>query len=164
MDETEVRTASAVERAAVPARLQSVISDVDGIVMASADPNGDDEHDPEGSTVAFERARPGALSAGARASIDDLDRALARLDDGTYGWCARCGEHTTPDRSAALPAVELCAACVGGPRSDSGTSNRSLIQGVMTAPCRTPPPKASSPKRPPRSLKEPPPPKRSSPK
>lgn len=149
MEAMEIRTILAVEREAVLSRLRSMISEFDEIVVASADSNGDDEHDPEGSTVAFERARLAALIGGARASIEDLDRASARIDDGTYGRCGRCGGPIDPDRLAALPAVETCVACVGGPRSHNGTSERSLIQGVTTTSWRIPPPKTLCVKDPP---------------
>ena len=55
-------------------------TEFDEIVAGSADSNADDEHDPEGSTLAFERAQVSALLLEARAYLSDLDRALARLD------------------------------------------------------------------------------------
>ena len=51
-----------------------------GIVAASADANADDEHDPEGATIAFERAQLGALLDQARRHLADLDLALGRVD------------------------------------------------------------------------------------
>ena len=49
----------------------------------------------------------------ARAYLEDLDRALARLEDGDYGTCARCGEPITSERLAARPAPLACINCAG---------------------------------------------------
>ena len=43
--------------------------------------------------------------------IERIDRALARLDDGTYGICLKCGETILPERLLALPDVDLCINC-----------------------------------------------------
>ena len=77
----------------------------------------DDEHDAEGSTLGYERARASALLAATRREIDDLTDALARAtgDDpsgsGGYGRCLRCGAPIGPDRLAALPAATTCITC-----------------------------------------------------
>ena len=75
------------EREATLARMRAMSSELDEIVAASRDSNADDEHDPEGSTVAFERARTTALLQQARARLDEIDRAAARVAAGTYGRC-----------------------------------------------------------------------------
>jgi len=81
------------------------------MVGASAGSNIDDEHDPEGSTVAFERAQVAALLDEARAHLNDLDHALTRLDAGTYGVCERCTAPIGFERLTAKPAVRSCIAC-----------------------------------------------------
>jgi len=43
--------------------------------------------------------------------IERIDRALARLDGGTYGICLKCGETILPERLLALPDAELCINC-----------------------------------------------------
>ena len=91
MDESTVRNALEAERASTLARLGAMTAEYDGIVAASVDTNADDEHDPEGSTIAFERAQVAALVSQAQADLDDLDRAMARLDKGAYAICERCG-------------------------------------------------------------------------
>ena len=50
--------------------------DHDAIIGTLADANNDDEHDPEGSTVAFERAQVGALLDRPESHLDDLDQRL----------------------------------------------------------------------------------------
>jgi RNA polymerase-binding transcription factor DksA len=87
----------------------------DEIVAGSADSNADDEHDPEGSTIAFERAQTSALLAEARAYLVDLERARTRLDAGTYWTCVRCSEPIASERLAARPATRTCIACAALP-------------------------------------------------
>ena len=82
-------------------------------MAASADSNADDEHDPEGATLAFERAQTAALLDRVEARIAGLDRALARLAAGTYGRCVRCGEPIGPARLTARPDAETCLRCAG---------------------------------------------------
>jgi RNA polymerase-binding transcription factor DksA len=105
------------ERTAVAARISALAGDFDEIVAARADTNADDEHDPEGPTIAFERAQIGAVLDAARTQLDDLDRSLVRLGAGTYAVCEVCGGPITPERLAARPATRTCIRCAaGGPR------------------------------------------------
>jgi RNA polymerase-binding protein DksA len=60
-----------------------------------------------------------ALDEAGRREIAGIERALARIESGTYGTCARCGEPIAPARLRALPAAEHCIRCaerIGGPR------------------------------------------------
>jgi DnaK suppressor protein len=61
MDESTARARLGAERQTTIARIQEMTVDFDGIVESSVDANIDDEHDPEGPTVAFERAQLAAL-------------------------------------------------------------------------------------------------------
>ncbi|HET9141946.1 TraR/DksA family transcriptional regulator [Actinophytocola sp.] len=76
----------------------------------------DDEHDPEGVTVAFERAQVAGLLAVATEELEALDAAVARIDAGTYGVCQRCGQPIAPERLEALPAATTCIRCATGKR------------------------------------------------
>jgi RNA polymerase-binding transcription factor DksA len=76
----------------------------------------DDEHDPEGVTVAVQRAQLQGLLAGALRDLAALDRAAERMAAGTYGTCAQCGRDIGEARLEALPAAETCIACTGKPR------------------------------------------------
>ncbi len=73
-----------------------------------------DEESGEGDTLNVERERDLALSAQARASVDEIDRALAKMDAGTYGVCERCGQPIPKARLKALPYAALCVACKSG--------------------------------------------------
>jgi RNA polymerase-binding transcription factor DksA len=73
----------------------------------------DDEHDPEGATLAFERQHAAALLETAREQVAAYDAALARLAAGTYGTCERCGQPIGAGRLEARPATTTCIRCAG---------------------------------------------------
>jgi RNA polymerase-binding transcription factor DksA len=109
------------ERARTLERLADLTGDYAGIVAASVDSNADDEHDPEGSTIAFERSQVGALVAQARAHLDEIDAALARVERGDYGVCESCGEPIAPARLEARPVARTCIRCASGATSGSAS-------------------------------------------
>jgi RNA polymerase-binding transcription factor DksA len=83
-----------------------------GDVIASASSTtGDDEHDPEGATIGFERAQAQALLDQAVAALAELDAAIERQQAGTYGTCADCGRPIGAERLAARPAALRCIGC-----------------------------------------------------
>jgi RNA polymerase-binding transcription factor DksA len=92
-------------------RLAELSAVFDAIVTSSAAANLDDEHDPEGATVGFERAQVSALLERARLQLAELDAASARLQHGNYGACECCGEPIPAARLAAQPAARACVAC-----------------------------------------------------
>jgi DnaK suppressor protein len=73
-----------------------------------------DEESGEGDTLNVERERDLALSAQAREAVVEIDRALAKMDAGTYGVCERCGQPIPKARLKALPYAALCVACKSG--------------------------------------------------
>jgi len=118
MEESVVRELLGAERETTWARISAMTSEFDEIVAAAAGSNGDDEHDPEGSTVAFERAQIAALLRTARATLVELDAASARLEDGSYWSCAHCGAPIDPERLAARPVTRSCIDCATLMRPD----------------------------------------------
>jgi DnaK suppressor protein len=99
------------ERGVVLRRLAALLGEHDDFVAASRDSNADDEHDPEGATIAFERSQVDALLRQAQRRLAELDAASARLDAGTYGRCERCGLPIDPARLDARPEARTCVAC-----------------------------------------------------
>jgi DnaK suppressor protein len=99
------------ERATTLDRIESLTRDWTGLVESSTCTGVDDEHDPEGATIAFERAQVESLLDGARRHLSDLDHALQRLGDGDYGVCERCGRPIAAERLAARPAATTCITC-----------------------------------------------------
>lgn len=53
------------------------------------------------------------LGASGQAEIRMIRAALARMDAGEYGFCARCGETIQPERLDVVPYTPLCRACAG---------------------------------------------------
>ena len=107
----EARSALDQERRATLARLAALTDDFDRIVDSSRDSNADDEHDPEGATIAFERSQLDALMQQARAHLAEIEGALARLTDGTFGACERCGRPIPEARLEARPTARTCVTC-----------------------------------------------------
>jgi DnaK suppressor protein len=107
----EARRRLAAEREQAIARLASLTGDYDSVVAASLDTNADDEHDPEGATIAFERSQIGALVRQVRHHLAEIDAALERVGAGTYGVCERCGNAIGDARLDALPAARRCIQC-----------------------------------------------------
>ena len=101
----------AAERAATAERVAALAAQVDALAEQQALTTHDDEHDPEGVTIGFQRAQLLGLLEGARRDLDAVERAAQRLAEGTYGRCLRCGEPIPAERLEALPAVETCLAC-----------------------------------------------------
>ena len=112
-----------LEREQTERRIRALAADFEGIVAASMDANSDDEHDPEGATIAFERERTSALQGAAEAHLGDVDRALARVATGDYGVCRSCRRPIATERLRALPVTELCIACArDGPNTRAGST------------------------------------------
>jgi len=112
----DARRALEEARAAAAERIAQLTRDIDRVVAATADANTDDEHDPEGATIAFERAQAVSLRAQATARLAELDAALARLAAGSYGRCEACGEEIAAGRLAARPAARTCIRCAANSR------------------------------------------------
>jgi len=99
------------ERAVVLRDIESLRREFDQVVAASESSNADDEHDPEGATIAFERQQTAALLEQARRRLADIDAALARRETGNYGVCEGCGRPIGAERLAARPAARTCIDC-----------------------------------------------------
>lgn len=98
-------------RQAAMGRAAGLKESFDGIVEATRDVAVDDEHDPEGHTIAWERQQLAALLEETRATLASIDAAERRLDDGSYGICADCGNEIAVERLEALPATPSCVDC-----------------------------------------------------
>jgi len=102
-----------VERQAALARIAALRREFADIVTAAAAANGDDEHDPEGATIAFEREHVAALLSQARSHLSEIDAALDRVEGGSYGGCVRCGRPIPAERLVARPTAVTCVPCAG---------------------------------------------------
>ncbi len=116
MSEGQAVQRLSAERQAALRRLAVLEREFAGIVEAAGQANTDDEHDPEGATIAFERQHVAALLGQARERLAEIDAALGRLDDGGYGRCHRCGGPIGAERLAVRPSATTCVGCAGRPR------------------------------------------------
>jgi DnaK suppressor protein len=73
-----------------------------------------DEEGGEGGTSNVDRELDLVLSAQARAAAVEIDRALSKIEIGTYGLCEQCGQPIPDARLQALPQAALCVACKSG--------------------------------------------------
>lgn len=108
------RTSLVEELRSLDELVASLTATFDDIVAASESVNTDDEHDPEGATIAFERAQAAALRDHAMRRRSSVEQALADLDAGTYGVCTVCGGPIGDERLDALPDTDRCVTCAAG--------------------------------------------------
>ena len=99
------------ERARARERAAALEREFAGLSEAASSAGTDDEHDPEGATLAFERQHAAALLEAARQQMAAVDAALRRLEAGRYGVCDRCGQPIGVDRLAARPTATTCIRC-----------------------------------------------------
>jgi len=109
----------AAERERAVAIEEMLTAEYEAVVEASAQSNADDEHDPEGATIGFERARVASLRTGARSRISEIDQAIERARTGAYGSCRRCQQAIPVERLTAYPTATACVGCVGPPEGSA---------------------------------------------
>ena len=80
-----------------------------GLMRDSGDGAGDDQADT--GTKNITREHELALAANAREMLEQTERALDRLDAGTYGLCENCGDPIGKARMQAFPRATLCVEC-----------------------------------------------------
>ncbi len=73
-----------------------------------------DEEGGEGGTANVDRELDLHLSAQAQAAIEEIDAALVKIGEGTYGFCESCGNPVPKARLEALPHARLCVSCKSG--------------------------------------------------
>lgn len=91
--------------------ISRLASDLDSFQNSSKDAPVDDEHDPEGPTLAFERSQSTAILGQTRIHLAQIESALERLDGGTYGTCVTCRKPIPVARLEVRPYSTQCVAC-----------------------------------------------------
>ena len=107
----EVRELLLADRERTAELISSLAGSIASMVEATQLSASDDEHDPEGSTIAFERSQASTLLAAATEHLADVDTALARVEAGSYGRCERCGQAIADERLLARPTARTCITC-----------------------------------------------------
>ncbi len=96
------------EHAEVSDRLATLTEDLASVFSASVDSNADDEHDPEGQTIAYERSQLTALIHATQEHLSALEAAAERLEQGRYGVCEVCRQPIPAERLEARPTARTC--------------------------------------------------------
>jgi RNA polymerase-binding transcription factor DksA len=109
----EIRDRLVRLRHATLRRAGGLSTDLESIVDAVTDVATDDEHDPEGHTIAWERQQLAGLVTESKRTVEHIDAALVRLAEGRYGRCVACEEPIPAARLEALPATPTCVECAG---------------------------------------------------
>lgn len=91
--------------------IASLTSDMEDLSAAREGDNSDDEHDPEGATLAFERSQAETLLRQSKERLIAIDEAVQRLEDGTFGVCTNCGKPIPQVRLDIRPYAPTCVAC-----------------------------------------------------
>lgn len=117
MEEAAAQARLVAERMRARERVAALEREFAGLAEAASSAGTDDEHDPEGATLAFERQHAAALLDAAREQVAAIEAALQRLEQGRYGQCDRCGQPIGAERLAARPAALTCIQCAAGRRS-----------------------------------------------
>ncbi|MGM7774593.1 TraR/DksA family transcriptional regulator [Arthrobacter sp. KNU-44] len=108
VDANRFRVLLEEERDRKVALLKALLGDITSVNEARQDANVDDEHDPEGSTIAFELSQASALMEQSRAGLEQIEAALLRIANGSYGLCAVCGKPIAEGRLEARPWTPYC--------------------------------------------------------
>ncbi len=95
-------------------RLQAELAELVGADEASGDREGRSyarHHVADDATETFDQEQAETLARHVRGVLDQVNRALHKLDVGSYGRCDECGRDIEVDRLAALPQATLCFNC-----------------------------------------------------
>lgn len=106
---SEVRSELESEVTRVRTELDEIASDLQGLLRNPGDGAGDDQADVGNAN--FEREHEISLARKSAEVLEQSERALARMDDGTYGICESCGEAIGKLRLQAFPRATLCMQC-----------------------------------------------------
>lgn len=110
-DRAQLRERLVDDRASTSDLVARLAADLTSFQGSRADSPADDEHDPEGPTLAFEHSQSSAILAQTRLHLAQIDDAIIRLDAGHYGVCATCGNDIPLGRLDARPYTTQCVTC-----------------------------------------------------
>src|SRR5664279_2463674 len=113
---TDPRTRLEQMHAEARQRVATSRHELDAVIASAGSTTGDDEHDPEGATIGFERAQAMALLAHAEQRLAEIGMALERVGAGSYGICLSCGRPIGTPRLQARPSAGRCLACASQQR------------------------------------------------
>jgi len=112
----ELREHLVDDRASTRALIEQLAGDLENFQGSRRDSAADDEHDPEGPTLAFEHSQSAAILGQTREHLAQIDDAIVRIDAGAYGICATCGNEIPAARLDVRPYSTQCVSCAGRAR------------------------------------------------
>lgn len=112
IDTSRFKDALTQERQRIQAALDNLHEENPGSIT---DETGEDavydNHLADTATVTYDRELDYTLEENAEHMLSDIDAALRRIDDGTFGKCTNCGNEIAPERLEARPWATLCINC-----------------------------------------------------
>jgi len=105
----ELRARLEEERVELDTQLTTIVEDT--FATTQSDLSGDvglDDESADAGTATFEREKDLSIENNVRDLLQKIERALRRMDEGTYGVCDICGKPIEKARIKALPYVDLC--------------------------------------------------------
>lgn len=108
MDTDTARRRLDDERTRLTTTLQNLETDLEAQKESLQELSVVDEHQGDIGTETFEREKDLSIVESVRAGLEDVDRALRRLDSGDYGLCEVCERPIGEDRLEAVPAARFC--------------------------------------------------------
>jgi DnaK suppressor protein len=111
MDRETLRQRLLLERERLEHEIAELDADLSESLEDSSEESPYDQHMAETAAVTLDREIDLTLQENALASVAQIDRALAKLENGSYGKCDKCGKLIGEDRLQAAPFATLCIDC-----------------------------------------------------
>jgi DnaK suppressor protein len=114
IDTTRFRDALLAERERVVRAIENLHNENPGSVEDETGDETADQHFADEATATYDRELDYSLEENSEQVLAEIDAALRRIDEGTYGICTNCGKPIPPERLEALPWASLCIDCARG--------------------------------------------------
>ena len=107
----KLRTRLASDQVETQATVDALLLELEMFQGSRRDTTTDDGQDPEGPAIDFERSQSTMVLAQSRSHLQQIGKAMHRLDEGSYGTCQRCNEQIPFARLEARPYSANCVSC-----------------------------------------------------
>ena len=108
IDNEQFRTTLLEERVRVERAIANLRDDHPGTIADEAEDTSSDNHLGDAAAVTLDREIDYTLEENSGQVLVEIDAALKRIDEGTYGTCTVCGKEIAPERLEAYPWASLC--------------------------------------------------------
>ena len=111
IDISRMKETLEAERARVVAAIENLRNENPGTVEDETGDETYDQHPADVATAMHDRELDYGIAENEQQLLGEIDDALQRIEDGTYGICTNCGKSIPPERLEALPWAQLCIDC-----------------------------------------------------